>query len=100
MLMKGDGIHLLAHHAHHDFVPPSKVFFEYLYDGVCIFLDSMRLAISLAWFHSFYSKIFAKSFDIFITSRGKMLIAIRDGEDSKFHGVSTKAQVKSTKFKL
>gem|GEM_PF-4523019 len=83
--MKCDGIHLLAHHAHHDFVPTRKVFFEYLDDSVSIFLDCMCLAISFAGFNYLDGQIFSKSLTILIASTAKMFVTVRYSQDSKFH---------------
>jgi len=76
VLMKCDGIHLFAHHAHHDFVPTRKVFFECLDDCIRIFLDSMRLAISFAGFNYLDGQVFAKSFDVLITGTTKMFVTV------------------------
>jgi hypothetical protein len=57
-------------------VPTSKIFFQCLDNVVSIFGDNMCLAISFAWFNSFDSEVFAKSFDILITGTRKVFIAI------------------------
>lgn len=85
ILMKSSSIYLLTHHTHHDFVPTSKVFFEYLNNSISIFLDGMCLWVSFTRFDYLNGQVFSKSFTIFITGRGEMFVAIGNGKDSKFH---------------
>ena len=85
ILMKCKGVYLFTHDTHHNFVPTTKILFEYLDNVFCIFQNYLCLRISFYRLDCFDGKIFPKSFNILVTSGCKMFITVWDNKKGKFH---------------